>query len=102
MLRDDEDNGDERPTRINPDHPIVAVFAKRNSVLFREADHDGDTRDAITALNAMRAECACPVIHESQLLAILVLAPKLSGDAYYAQSIARLPALAATVAVAIT
>src|SRR5260370_34065781 len=55
MLRDDEDNGDDRPTRINPDHPIVAVFAKRNSVLSRQADHLGDTRDAITALNALRA-----------------------------------------------
>jgi len=101
MLRDDEDNGDERPTRISPDHPIVTVFAKRNSALFREAEHEGDTRDAIVALNAMRAECACPVIHESQLLAILVLAPKLSGDAYYAQDIDLLSTLAGNVAVAI-
>ena len=53
------------------------------------------------ALNAMRAECACPVIHESQLLAILVLAPKLSGDAYYAQDIDLLSTLAGNVAVAI-
>src|SRR5207237_7519210 len=87
MLRDDEDNGEERPTRINPDHPIVTVFAKRNSALFREAEHERDTRDAIAALTAMRAERACPVIHESQSLAILVLAPKLSSAAYYVKDI---------------
>jgi len=49
----------------------------------------------------MRAECACPVTHESQLLAVLILGPKLSGDAYYAQDIDLLSTLAGNVAVAI-
>src|SRR5260370_18042622 len=101
MLRDEEDNGGERPTRINPDHPVVTVFAKRNSVLFREAEQEGDTKDAIAALNAMRAECACPVIHESEVVGILVLAAKLSGDAYFAQDIDLPSPLAGNVAVAI-
>ena len=101
MLRDDEDSGDERPVVIHPEDPVVTVLAKRGSVLFREAEHERDTRDAIAALNTMRAECACPVIHESQLLAILVLGPKLSGDAYYAQDIDLLSTLAGNVAVAI-
>jgi len=101
MLRDDEDSADERPTVIHPEDPVVTVLGRRGSVLFREAEHEGDTRDAIAALSTMRAECACPVIHESQLLAILLLGPKLSGDAYYAPDIDLLSTLAGNVAVAI-
>ena len=100
MLRDDED-GEERPSLIEPGHPLVTMLGRKGALLFRESEHERDARDAIAALSAMRAECACPVIHEAQLLAILVLGPKLSGDAFYAQDIDLLTTLAGNVAVAI-
>jgi signal transduction histidine kinase len=100
-LRDDEEAGDELPGIIEPTEPLVTVLAKRGAIVFREVGHDGDTNDATATLSQMRAECACPVIHESQLLAILILGPKLSGDAYYAQDIDLLSTLAGNVAVAI-
>ena len=101
MLRDDEDRRDERPELIEPTEPLITVLGKRGTILLREAEDDVESRDALASLNAMSAECACPIVHESQLLAILVLGPKLSGDAYYAQDIDLLLTLAGTVAVAI-
>jgi hypothetical protein len=101
MLRDDEDSRDERPELIESTEPLVAVLGKRGTILFREAEDDADSREALATLTAMRVECACPIIHESQLLAILLLGPKLSGDAYYAQDIDLLSTLAGTVAVGI-
>jgi signal transduction histidine kinase len=101
VLRDDEDTGDERPDIIEPTEPLVAVLAKRGAIVFREAGHSADRGGPTATLSRMRAECACPVIHETQLLAILVLGPKLSGDAYYAQDIDLLSTLAGNVAVAI-
>ena len=101
MLRDDEDRRDERPELIEPTEPLITVLGNRGTILLREAEDDMESRDALASLNAMSAECACPIVHESQLLAILVLGPKLSGDAYYAQDIDLLLTLAGTVAVAI-
>ena len=101
-LRDDgEEGGDEHSDTIEPTEPLAMALAKRGGIVFREVGREGDTNDATAALAHMRAECACPVIHESQLLAILVLGPKLSGDAYYAQDIDLLSTLAGNVAVAI-
>ncbi len=99
-LRDD-DSGDERLASIDADNPIVTALARRGSILFREAESGTETKEAVASLRAMRAECACPVVHESQLLAILILGPKLSGDAYYAQDIDLLSTLAGNVAVAL-
>jgi signal transduction histidine kinase len=101
VLRDDEESEDERPTVIEPTEPLAAILAKRGAIVFREAGQEADPRDATVMLTRMHAECACPVIHETQLLAILVLGPKLSGDAYYAQDIDLLQTLAGNVAVAI-
>ena len=102
MLRDDDgENAKERPGLIEPSDPLVVALGKRGTLVFREAGQETDPSDATTTLTRMRAECACPVIHESQLLAILVLGPKLSGDAYYAQDIDLLSTLAGNVAVAI-
>jgi len=101
MLRDDEDSCNDRPAWLNSDDPVVTVFGKRGSVLVLEAEPEGHAKEAVAVLRAMRAECACPVIHESQLLAGLVLGPTLSGDAYYAQDIDLLSTLAGNVAVAI-
>jgi len=101
VLRDDDDSAGERPDLIEPTEPAVTVLTKRGTILFRDAEHEGDAGDAVASLSGMRAECACPVIHESQLLAILVLGPKLSGDAFYAQDVELLSTLAGNVAVAI-
>jgi signal transduction histidine kinase len=101
VLRDDEESEDERPAVIEPTEPLAAILAKRGAIVFREAGQEADPRDATAMLTRMHAECACPVIHETQLLAILVLGPKLSGDAYYAQDIDLLQTLAGNVAVAI-
>jgi signal transduction histidine kinase len=101
VLRDDEDGGEERPAVIEPTEPLVAILARRGAIIFREAGQEPDPRDPTATLTRMRAECACPVIHETQLLAILVLGPKLSGDAYYSQDIDLLSTLAGNVAVAI-
>jgi len=101
ILRDDEDNLDERPTIIEPTDPLIVALAKRGLIVFREPEQDADSREGTATLHRMRAECACPVIHESQLLVVLVLGPKLSGDAYYAQDVDLLSTLAGNVAVAI-
>src|SRR5262249_295385 len=100
-LRDEEESENDLPGVIEPTQPLVTVLAKRGAVLFREVGRDGDTNEASATLTQMRAECACPVTHESQLLAVLILGPKLSGDAYYAQDIDLLSTLAGNVAVAI-
>ncbi len=100
-LQDEDESGDALPSVIEPTEPLVRVLAKRGAIVFREVGHDRDIYEATATLTQMRAECACPVIHESQLLAILILGPKLSGDAYYAQDIDLLSTLAGNVAVAI-
>ena len=100
-LRQDDESPGERPALIESADAIVAALTKRAGILFRDSEHEGDMRAAVVALNGMRAECACPVIHESQLLAILVLGPKWSGDAFYTQDSELLSTLSSNVAVAI-
>src|SRR5207248_213908 len=67
MLRDDEENRDERPELMEATEPLITILGKRGTILFREAEDDPESRDALDTLKTMRAECACPIIHESQL-----------------------------------
>ena len=100
-LKDDEENTSGELPILEAANPLVLAFKTRGTPLFRDSDTDARLQQAVGTLKTLSAECACPIIHESQVLAILVLGEKRSGDAYYAQDIDLLSTLAGNAAVAI-
>jgi len=99
-LKDDEEDTAGGLPALEPSHPLVSAFETRSTPLF--PDSAGKRADgAVAILREMAAECACPIIHESNVLGILILGGKRSGDAYYAQDIELLSTLAGNAAVAI-
>lgn len=91
----------ELPSSIGATSELTTVLNHSRKPLFREVDADIPPRGALEALNALHVDCACPIVHEGQLLAVLMLGPKLSGDAYFVQDVELLASIASHAAVAI-
>jgi two-component system nitrogen regulation sensor histidine kinase GlnL len=58
-------------------------------------------REALNDLIKLEGQIAFPILHEEQLLGFLVLGPKMSGDAYFAEDIDLLSTLIGQAAIAI-
>jgi signal transduction histidine kinase len=92
----------ELPLSIDGTSQLAAVMLSYNrKPLFRDLDSDMPAAAALNELNALHVDCACPIVHEGQLLAALMLGPKLSGDAYFAQDVELLASVSSHAAVAI-
>ena len=89
------------PVSIDASSPLAAALSHSRRPLFREHDADLSAARAIEELNTRQIDCAWPIVHEGHLLAALMLGPKLSGDAYFAQDIELLTSVSSHAAVAI-
>ena len=66
----------------------------------RVTTNDTD-REALKELTRLEGEIALSILHEEQLLGFIILAPKLSGDPYFAEDIDLLSTLVGQAAIAI-
>lgn len=89
------------PVSIDATSVLAITLSNSRKPLFRELDADMPTAGALDELNALHVDCACPIVHEGQLLAVLMLGPKLSGDAYFVQDVELLASVSSHAAVAI-
>ena len=91
----------ELPTLIDAASELGAILTQSRKPLFREVDSDILTTRVLDQLSGLHIDCACPIVHEGRLLAVLMLGPKLSGDAYFAQDVELLLSVSSHAAVAI-
>ena len=61
----------------------------------------GDAESAVKHLSALGGEIALPMFSENQLIGLLVVGPKLSGDAYFVEDVELLTTLANQAAIAV-
>jgi signal transduction histidine kinase len=100
LVSHNADDRQELPLSIDAASPIaVAMLSHSRKPLFRELESDMPA--AAAELNSLHVDCACPIVHEGHLLAALMLGPKLSGDAYFAQDVELLASVSSHAAVAI-
>jgi signal transduction histidine kinase len=97
---DDRGAVTELPSYVDASSPLVTALAYNRRLLFRdEAEERAHT--AMQQLGSVRADCACPIFHEDQLLAVMLLGAKLSGDAYFSTDIDLLATVSSQAAVAL-
>lgn len=89
------------PVSIDSASELAMLLGRSRRPLFREHDAEMPAARALDELTALHVDCACPIVHEGQLLAALLLGPKLSGDAYFVQDVELLASVSSHAAVAI-
>jgi nitrogen-specific signal transduction histidine kinase len=99
-------NGDARetglPAAIAPRAAIVQRLTQGERLLLRDADErSGDDRRVVAWLHGVEAEGAYAIVHEGEVLAIILLGRKRSGDAYFAHDLDLLGTITSQAAVAI-
>lgn len=105
-LRLIEDRGGPGPgTTLNDDSPLLSLLARTRDYLLRDdvgrVTPNDATRDALAELARFGGETAFPILHEEHMIGCLVVAPKLSGDPYFAEDIDLLSTLVGQAAIAI-
>lgn len=85
--------------------PLITFLSSARTYLLRDdlrqAKPDADGSEALKELAALGGETALPILHEDQLIGFLIVAPKLSGDPYFAEDIDLLSTLVSQAGIAI-
>src|SRR5574337_1281552 len=87
---------------VSASSPLPAYLARSRTYFLRDAAHQATERDisrALEQLNMLGGELVLPILHEEELLGFIVLASKLSGDAYFAEDIDLLSTLVGQAAI---
>lgn len=99
---DGETHQPEMPSTLEPSAPLVQRLTKGDRLLLRDADMEvGDDRRAVAWLRRFDVECSYAIVHEDEVLAIILLGRKLSGDPYFAHDLDLLSTITSQAAVAI-
>jgi signal transduction histidine kinase len=88
------------PGSIEMNSELAILLSRSRNPVFRELDSDILTPATLRDLSGLHIDCACPIVHEGQLLAVLMLGPKLSGDAYFGPDVELLASISSHAAVA--
>jgi PAS domain S-box-containing protein len=101
-----EDNGDrEFEATLSDTSPLLDLIAATQTYLLRDdvaqVNPDAARGKAVRELTQLRGEMALPILHEERLAGCLIVAPKLSGDPYFAEDIDLLSTLVGQAAIAI-
>lgn len=92
----------EFPSSIEATSPFARGLGAGQGLVVRDGDSKApDNLGTVDAFQRFGAECICPIVHESGILALLVLGQKSSGDPYFAHDIDLLLTVASQAAVAI-
>jgi signal transduction histidine kinase len=90
------------PASIALKTAVVQRLVAGDRLLLRDADErSGNDRRIAAWLHSIEAECVYAVVHEGDVLAIILLGRKRSGDAYFAHDLDLLGTITSQAAVAI-
>jgi len=90
------------PASLDADAPIIERLRKGDRLILLDADDQfSEYRAAVSWLRRFEAECVYAIVHEGDVLAVLLLGHKLSGDPYFAHDLDLLASITSQAAVAI-
>jgi len=102
VAHDGERKQPEMPLILEPNAPLVQRLTKGDRLVLQDAYlRVGDDRGAVAWLRVFDVECAYAIVHEDEVLAIILMGHKLSGDPYFAHDLDLLSTIASQAAVAI-
>jgi nitrogen-specific signal transduction histidine kinase len=89
------------PTSLNPQATLIKRLTKGDRLVVRDVEErTDDDRQAVAWLRRFDADCVFAIVHEDEVLAIVLLGRKRSGDPYFAHDLDLLSTITSQAAVA--